>query len=148
MRSAAVSSAARSAAASPASAARSSPGAISSAAPEAGCQRSNFAVYSSRAKSPRSRTASRIVATAASTAGSCAASKARSEAKARSKPGSSVERRLGCTRRLAKGLDERRDGLALELQGRGIDDEPARDGEDLLDRAQPVGPQRIAGVHE
>src|SRR4030095_15826668 len=92
--------------------------------------------------------ASRIAATVRSTSGSCADSKARSAANALSKPGSSVERRLTCTRRLAKGLDERRDRRALQLERCGIHDEPARNRQDFLDHPQAVRAQRVAGIDQ
>src|SRR5688572_25598112 len=118
----------------------------SSAAADAGFQRSKRSVYSTRAASPRVRTASRISVVARSTPSSCAASKASSRANDFSKPGSAVERRSGRMARLAEGFDERRDRRTLELERRRIDDQPARDREDVLDGAQPVRLQGIARI--
>src|SRR5262252_5354919 len=101
------------------------------------------------AASPRRATSSRIAAVAASTLGSCALSKASSFASSPSKPVCAVESlRTSAMGRLRKGLDERGERLALELHGGGIHDEPARDGHDLLDHAQPVGPKRVAGIDQ
>src|SRR6185437_13304461 len=149
MRAAASSSAPRTSRGSSSSARRAAASGTSSSATEAGLQRSKRAVYSSSAPSPRSRTSSRIAAVARSTPPSCAPSNASRRSSSRSKPAASEERRRGSTTaRPREGIDERRERLALELERGRVHDQPAGNGEDLLDRREPVRLERAARVHQ
>src|SRR5438105_13850515 len=149
MRSAAASSASRSARGSSARALRAVSNGTSSACAEAGVQRSKRAVRSTSAASPRARTSSRMRAVALSTASSCAASNAMRRANASSNAGSAVESRRGSAMaRRAQPLDQRRERRALELEGGGIHDETARYPHNLLDRVQAIRLQRVAGIDE
>src|SRR5512134_4042459 len=151
MRAAAVASASRTAGSSPASARSRSAAGISSAATLAAATRSKRCVYSSTAASPRARTSATIAATARSTESSWDASRAVSTASRASKPGARVESRAmsgmggGCG---LEGLDERLEALALQFERRLVDDQAARNRHDLLDRAQRVRAQRVAGGDE
>ena len=89
-------------------------------------------------------------AVARSTASSCAASKASSarELGLEAGRGGVEAARLSHGRPRRSASIERRDRVALQLERRGVDDEAARDRHDLLDHAQPVGAQRVAGVDQ
>src|SRR5882672_10690166 len=109
--------------------------------------RSKRSVYSSRAASPLSRTLARIAATSSSTFWSNVVSNAVSALRRASKSGSVVERRAISgilSRGLRELVEERLDGVALELERRLVDDEAGTDRSDLLDCAQAIGAQRIA----
>src|SRR6185312_14562088 len=123
----------------------------SNAATDVALTRSNSAVYSSTAASPRTRTSVTMLATEASIASSSALSRAVSFASADANPGSSVSRRRisGIARhRLGDRVEDRLNGIALELERGRIDDEPRADRTDLLDDDQVVGLQRLAGADQ
>src|SRR6478752_4611273 len=123
----------------------------SSAATDVALTRSNSAVYSSTAASPRTRTSVMMLATEASIASSPALSCAVSFASADAKPGSDESRRRisGIAwYRLGDGVEDRLDGIALELERGGIDDQSCADRPDFLDDDQIVGLQRLAGADQ
>src|SRR6476661_4328292 len=123
----------------------------SNAATDAALTRSNSAVYSSTAASPRTRTSVTMLATEASIASSSARSRAVSFASADANPGSNVSRRRisGIARyRLGDRVEDRLNDIALELERGRIDDQPRADRPDLLDDDQIVGLQRLAGADQ
>ncbi len=118
-----------------------------SAVADCGFHRSKRVVYSSRAASPRVRTASRISAVVRSTLSSCALSNASNAASAAGKLASALRKRRGsATGGFPERLDQWRDAVALQLHRRGIHDEAARYRHDLLDHAQPGSPSACLPV--
>src|SRR5439155_21572102 len=116
--------------------------------------RSNSAVYSSTGGSPRARTSAMMAATDASIASSCGVSNAMRRASAASKPATeeSSRRNSGIAAAPGKGLHDRiEEGLhhfTLEFERRRIDDQPCAYRQDILDRDQIVGLQRVASAHQ
>src|SRR5882672_3789041 len=113
--------------------------------------RSKRSVYSSTAASPRALTPARIAATSSSTFWSNVVSNAVSALRRASKSGSVVERRAISgilSRGLRELVEERLDGVALELERGLVDDEAGADRPDLLDCAQAIGAQRIAAGNQ
>src|SRR5882762_5650461 len=113
--------------------------------------RSKRSVYSSTAASPLALTSARIAATSSSTFWSNVVSNAVSALRRASKSRSVVERRAisGILSRCLRELvEERLDGVALELERRLVDDEAGADRSDLLDSAQAIGAQRIAAGNQ
>src|SRR5215831_14441430 len=157
MRAAAVVSAARSAAVIALSAALNSPALISSATTLGALTRSNSAVYSSTAASPRARTSAMIAATEVSIASSCAVSTAMSCSSADSKSlAAASSLRIAASaidlflrrRRPGDRLQQRLHGVALELERGWIDDQARADGKYLLDRDELVGLEGIAAADQ
>src|SRR3990172_2725130 len=113
--------------------------------------RSKRLVYWSSALSPLALTLARMDATDRSTASSCVASNAVRRSSLASKSASRVDSRsISATlgHRLGKGLEQRLKGVALELEGRLVDDEPRADRQDFLHFAQVVRAQGIARGNE
>src|SRR5947208_11079544 len=151
MRTAACSSAARSPPSNPERAFSISRRGSSRSAIRATLTRSKRAVYSSTAASPLALTPARIAATSSSTFWSNVVSNAVSALRRASKSGSVVDRRAisGMRRRSLRELvEERLDGVALELERRLIDDEAGADRPDLLDRVQAIGAQGVAAGNQ
>src|SRR5439155_19100737 len=112
---------------------------------------SGFSLYSRTAASPWLRTFSQISTTLRSTSSSNVASNEVSALRRASKPVSVVESRAISSMRsrgLRELVEERLDGVALELERRLVDDEAGADRPDLLDRAQAVRAQRIAAGNQ
>src|SRR5574343_230096 len=104
-------------------------------------RRSKRLVYSTTAASPRALTSARMSATVRSMFSSAAASKASNSFRRAAKSASPVASRLIAIailflHRLSKGVDDRLQGFALDLQGCLIDDQPRRNLHDVLDRYQ------------
>src|SRR6266446_6078016 len=113
--------------------------------------RSRRSVYSSTAASPLALTPARIAATSSSTFWSNVVSNAVSALRRASKSGSVVARRAisGMRRRgLRELLEERLDGVALELERRLVDDQAGTDRTDLLDCVQAIRVQGIAAGNQ
>src|SRR5208283_3160760 len=152
MRAAAVASASRSFVASASNAASSSAAGMASAATLGASTRSKREVYSITAASPRARTSARIAATVASMRPSSFGATAVRRASAASKPGAEESSRSnssigGLGRcRSSDGLEKWLHFFPLELERGRIDDQPRADRQDLFDRHQIVGPERIAGA--
>src|SRR5882762_2349328 len=151
MRTAACSSASRSPPFNPKRAFSSSRRDSSRSATRATLIRSKRSVYSSTAASPLTLTAARITATSSSTFWSNVVSNAVSALRRASKPASVVESRAISSMRsrgLRELVEERLDGVALELERGLVDDEAGADRSDLLDRAQAIGAKRIAAGNQ
>src|SRR6218665_217738 len=113
---------------------------------------SKRAVYSSTAASPRAFTSARISATRVSMAASVSADQCRTRWNSASKSAAVVLswRSLRLMMVLggnggSEGIDQATQRLALELQGRLVDDQARGDVHDELDLDQVVGLQRVAG---
>src|SRR5947208_15952922 len=151
MRTAACSSAARSPPSNPERAFSISRRGSSRSATRATLTRSKRSVYSSTAASPLALTPARIAATPSSTFWSNVVSNAVSALRRASKSGSVVDRRAisGMRRRgLRELVEERLDGVALELERRLVDDQARADRPDLLDRVQAIGAQGVAAGNQ
>src|SRR5258706_6479198 len=155
MRSAAITSASRSAWGKPSNADRHSIAESSSAATLPARTRSKRAVYSSTAASPRARTSARIALTVASTAASSLVSNAVNRFSAASKPAADESSRLGAfssigllRRGSGDRFEQRLHAVALELERGRVDDEPCTDRQDLLDGDQIVGLEGVAGADQ
>src|SRR5882762_3077675 len=151
MRVAAISSASRCVSVSPARACSSTACGSSRSARRSLLNPSCFAVYSSTAASPRSRTLLQIAATSSSTFSSKVASNEVSVFRRVLKSASVVESRAILSMRcrgLRELVEERLEGVALELERRLVDDEAGTDRSDLLDCAQAIGAQRIAAGNQ
>src|SRR5256885_7912097 len=151
MRTAACSSASRSPPFKPERAFSSSRGDSSRSATRGTLIRSKRSVYSSTAASPLALTAARMAATSSSTFRSNVVSNAVSALRRASKSGSVVARRAisGMRRRgLRELVEERLDGVALELERRLVDDKAGTDRTDLLDCVQAIRAQRIAAGNQ
>src|SRR5712691_3132862 len=154
MRAAACSSASRCVRSSPARACSRTDGLSSSSATRTALTRSphsGFSLYSRTAASPRLRTFSQISTTLRSTSSSNVASNEVSALRRASKPASVVESRAISSMRsrgLRELVEERLDGVALELERGLVDDEAGADRPDLLDCAQAIGAQRIAARNQ
>src|SRR5215470_135850 len=157
MRAAAVVSASRSPVGSASSAALNSAGFNSSAATLGALTRSKSAVYSRTAWSPRARTSAMMAATEVSIATSSAVPMAVSRASADSKSAAEASSlRIGasairfCLRYcgFSNRLEQRLDGVALELERRWIDDQPRTDRYDVFDRDEIVRLERVAAAHQ
>src|SRR5207244_2900927 len=112
---------------------------------------SGFSLYSRTAASAWLRTCSQISTTLRSTSSSNVASNEVSALRRASKPASVVESRAISSMRsrgLRELVEERLDGVALELERGLVDDEAGTDRSDLLDRAQVIGAQRIAAGNQ
>src|SRR5204862_1845113 len=113
--------------------------------------RSKRSVYSSTAASPLALTPARIAATSSSTFWSNVVSNAVSALRRASKSGSVVARRaisgMRC-RGLRELVEERLDGVALELERRLVDDEAGADRTDLFDCVQAIRAQGIAAGNQ
>src|SRR5574343_999201 len=153
MRPAAASSAARRPAARPSSAACSSSWRNSRSIIALAVSRSNWLVYSITAASPRVFTSARMLATVRSMFSSAAASRASKVVSWDRKSASTVDRRwmaivMLFLHRPGKGIDDRLQRFALDLERGLVDHQAARDVHDVLDRDQFVGLQRSSGRHQ
>src|SRR3984893_15101878 len=170
MRSAAATSASRCCASRASNAASNAAGPSSSAATERALMRSNKAVYSSTAASPRARTSTMILATEASIASSWAVLTAVSRPSAAAKSAADESRRrisvtevrpccvrwrrwrvrgAGCARRApGNGVQQRLERVALELERRWIDDQSRAYRHNIFHRDQIVGPEGIAAADQ
>src|SRR5947208_5126101 len=151
MRTAACSSAARSPPSNPERAFSISRRGSSRSATRATLTRSKRSVYSSTAASPLVLTPARIAATSSSTFWSNVVSNAVSDLRRASKSLWVVESRA-ISSMLSRGLrelvEERLDGVALELERGLVDDEAGADRSDLLDCMQAIGAQGIAAGNQ
>src|ERR1700704_5371538 len=170
MRSAAATSASRCSASRASNAPSNAAGPSSSAATEGALMRSNKAVYSSTAASPRARTSTMILATDVSIASSWAVLTAVSRASAAAKSAADESRRrisvtasgaagysggaesvrgAWCAPRASgEGVEHRLDAVALELERRRIDDQARADRHDFFHRDQTIGLERLAAADE
>src|SRR5574343_1199613 len=153
MRPAAASSAARRSEGRPSRAACSSSLRSSRSIIDLALKRSNLLVYSITAASPRVFTSARMLATVRSMFSSAAASKASSVLSWDRKSASLVDRRwmaivMLLLHRLGKGVDDRLQGFALDLERGLVDHQAARNVHDVLDGDQLIGLQGTAGGHQ
>src|SRR5262245_7248832 len=110
--------------------------------------RSNLAVYSTSAASPRARTSATISATTRSTLSSLCRLRPRKAENSVSKPGAEASSRLGGTGDLTEAIDPMADALRLGLERGAIDDEARGDVDDVLDLHQAVVFQRAARIDQ
>src|SRR5882757_1905592 len=109
--------------------------------------RSNLAVYSSSATSPRARTSATISDATRSTFSSVSRLRERKAAKSRSNPGAAASSLSG-TGDLAEPVDPVADALGPRLERGTVDDEARGDVGDMLDLDQAVFLQRAAAVDQ